>query len=222
MQRRALILALFACAWCAWAAPRASAQVFDISSGGQPTITGALGGSVSGAAHATQDLVVVVNFGEVSPANRNNLVRVVVPIAVRSTHPYRVTVSAAGSFDANPMAVQRTDLGFGVLNLRQMGRKAEDCRSPHLLRAPFNNDPAVNVTLDAQGRADYTSTLADVGASTVILTGPKLTKNHITKHEEDNGYVFDAVLVIKPQFYASGSFSATLTFSISAGPNVPC
>jgi hypothetical protein len=50
-----------------------------------------------------------------------------------------------------------------------------------------------------------------------------LTKgNTVTKREPDNGWVFDAIFTIRPQFYATGSFNATLTFTISAGPNVRC
>ncbi|HEX8423439.1 MAG TPA: hypothetical protein VF634_08510, partial [Pyrinomonadaceae bacterium] len=205
-------------------AATASAQTFDLSGGGQPTMTGALGGSISGTSSSTQDLVVTINFGEVSPVNSNNLVRVVVPIAIRSTNPYRVTVSLGGTFSGNLQAVQRSDIGFGLINLRQMGSKSQDCnRSPHLFRSPFDNDPATNVTFDANGRAAYPSSLSNLGAgSTVILSGPTLTKGSITKHEADNGYIFDAILTIKPQFYATGAFSGTLTFNISAGPNVPC
>ena len=205
------------------AAVSASAQTFDLSSGGQPTITGALGGSVTGSFSTLQDLVVTINFGEVSPANSNNLVKVVVPIAIRSTDPYQVTVSLAGTFNGSAQAVQRSDIGFGVLNLRQMGIKSQDCtRSQHLFRSPFNNDPSLNVTLDANGRAAYPSSLSNLGTATVILSGPKLTKGSVTKHEEDNGYIFDAVFIIKPQFYESGTFSATIVFNISAGPNVLC
>ena len=223
MKRRALVIAASACLWAACAAREARAQVFDMSGGGQPTISGALGGSVSGSSGLTQDLVVVVNFGELSPANQSNLVRVVVPVAIRGTDPYQVTVSVAGSFDSNPQAVQLSDIGFGVLNLRQMGNKSQDCRTGrHLFRAPFNHDPSTGVTLDAQGRAAYATSLDSLGPSTVILSGPKLTRGSITKHEEDNGYIFDAVLAIKPQFYASGNFTATLTFRILAGPNVQC
>ena len=200
------------------------AQQFDIGSGGLPVITGARGGSVTGSTDVTQSLVVNVDFGEVSPVNRSNLVTVVVPVSIRGTSPYQVTVTLAGNFDANPQAVQRTDIGFGVRNLRSLGAKARNCNSsPHLFRAPFNNNPTTGVTLDAQGRAAYPSSLANPGASTVILSGPELTRgNSVTKREEDNGYVFDAVLAIKPQFYAAGRFTATLTFNISAGPNVPC
>lgn len=223
MKQRAITIALYACLLVAAAAVSASAQTFDISSGGQPTITGALGGSVTGSNTLTQDLAVTINFGEVSPANTNNLVKVVVPVAVRSTDPYQVTVSVTGTFSSNTQAVQRSDIGFGVLNMRQMGNKSQDCdRSQHLFRSPFNNDPATTITLDSSGRVAYTSSLQTVGSSAVILSGPKLTKGSITKHENDNGYIFDAVITIKPQFYSSGSFSATFIFTISAGPNVPC
>jgi hypothetical protein len=34
--------------------------------------------------------------------------------------------------------------------------------------------------------------------------------------------VFDARFAITPQFFAAGASSATLTFTISAGPNVSC
>ena len=223
MKRRAITTAIFACLLALCAAASASAQTFDLSSGGQPTITGALGGSTNGTFSTTQDLVVMINFGEVSPANNNNLVKVVVPIAIRSTDPYQVSVSLTGTFSGNLEAVQRSDIGFGVLNMRQMGIKSQDCNSSqHLFRTPFNNDPSLNVTLNANGRAAYTSTLSNITSATVILSGPKLTKGSITKHEADNGYIFDAVFTIKPQFYASGTFSVTITFTISAGPNVPC
>jgi hypothetical protein len=215
-----LLLLLLLCA----AGSDASAQTFDLSSGGLPTITGALGGSVSGTSNTTQDLVVTVNFGEVSPVNSNNLVKVVVPIAIRSTDPYQVSVSLAGAFSGNLQAVQRSDIGFGAVNIRQMGKKSQDCdRSQHLFRTPFNNDPATNVTLDPNGRAAYPSSLSNIAAAaTVILSGPRLTKGNINKHEDDNGYIFDAILTIKPQFYATGTFSGTLTFTISPGPNVQC
>jgi hypothetical protein len=223
MKQRAITIALYTCLLAAASAASASAQTFDLSGGGQPTITGALGGSVSGTSGTTQDLVVTVNFGEVSPANSNNLVKVVVPVAIRSTNPYQVTISVAGTFNSNTQAVQRSDIGFGVQNIRQMGLKSQDCNlSQHLFRSPFDNDPSFNVTLDANGRTAYTSSLQNVSGTTIILSGPKLTKGSVTKHENDNGYIFDAIFTIKPQFYTSGTFSATITFTISAGPNVPC
>lgn len=222
MKRRAITIAVFSCLLALCVAAEAHAQQFDLSGGGTPTINGALGGTVTGSSGVTQDLVVTINFGEVSPVNANNIVKVVVPIAVRSNSPYQVAVSLAGAFDVNLQAVQRSDIGFGVQNMRQLGNKAQDCTTPHLFRAPFNNDPSANVTLDANGRAAYPSSLFNIAASTVILSGPRLTKGNVTNHEADNGYAFDAIFTIKPQYYVSGTFTATLTFNISAGPNVGC
>jgi hypothetical protein len=222
MQRRVIIIAILSGLLTLCAARQTHAQTFDLSSGGTPTITGAQGGTVTGSASMTQDLAVTINFGEISPINTNNLVKVVVPIAIRSTAPYQVAVSVAGTFNANLQAVQRSDIGFGAQNMRQTGNKAQDCTVPHLFRSPFNNDPSVGVTLDAAGRAAFTSSLQNIGAATVILSGPKLTKGSVTKHEADNGYVFDAIFTIKPQYYVTGTFTATITFTISAGPNVGC
>jgi hypothetical protein len=222
MKRRSLTIAIFSFLLVLCAGGGAHAQQFDIGSGGLPTITGASGGTVTGTSDTTQDLVVTINFGEVSPINSNNLVKVVVPIAIRGTAPYQVAVTVAGAFNANVQAVQRSDIGFGARNMRQMGNKAQDCTTPHLFRSPFNNDPSTAVTLDVNGRAAYPSSLQNVSGSTVILSGPRLSKNAVTKHEADNGYIFDAIFTIKPQYYVSGTFSATITFNISTGPTVTC
>jgi hypothetical protein len=222
MKRRTITIAIFSCLLALCAAADARAQQFDISSGGTPTITGTQGGMVTGNSGVLQDLVVTINFGEVSPVNQSNLVKVVVPIAIRSIAPYQVAVSVTGAFDANQQAVQPSDIGFGVRNMRQMGGKSQDCTVQHLFRSPFNNDPSAVVTLDANGRAAYTSSLRNIAASTVILSGPKLTKGGAIKREVDNGYIFDAIFTIKPQYYVSGTFSATITFTISSGPIVGC
>src|ERR671912_693867 len=87
-----------------------SAQALDISSGGQPSITGAVNGSVTGSASVLNDLVVTVNFGEVSPLNPNAIVKVIVPIALRSNQPYQVTVSVSGVTNADAQALQRSDV----------------------------------------------------------------------------------------------------------------
>ncbi len=200
-----------------------SAQNFDISSGGAPTITGALGGSVTGSASVLNNLVVTINFGEISPLNNNALVRVVVPIGIRSRQAYQVTVTLAGPGNANPQALQASDIGFGENNLRAMGANSRVCvNSPHIFYAPFNNDPAVTKTIAANGRATYQSTLGNVGVSTVIMSGPRLSTGSLAVRRADNGYIFDTIFAITPQFFAAGASSATLTFTISAGPNAPC
>lgn len=199
-----------------------SAQTYDISSGGTPTITGARGGSVVGNSSTTTDLAVTINFGEVSPINTNSIVKVIVPIAVRSLSPYKVTATVSGPINGNAQAIQRTDIGFGANNMRTMGFLSRNCtNSDHIFASPFNLDPSTNVTILPSGRVSYPGDLNDLTTSPTILSGPALsflTAGRFTF----NGYVFDAIIVITPQFYAAGNASATVTFTISAGPNVPC
>ena len=200
-----------------------SAQALDISSGGQPTITGAVSGSVTGSASVLNDLVVTINFGEVSPLNTNSIVKVVIPIALRSNQPYQVSVSASGLNNANAQALQASDVGFGVQNVALLGGAGKICtQSTHIITSPFNNDPAVSATVGSNGRVSYASSLANLSGSTVILSGPVLSKNNSAKRQNSDGYVFDAIFTVTPQFFAAGVSSATLIFSISPGPNVPC
>lgn len=200
-----------------------SAQALDISSGGQPTITGAVNGTVTGNSDVRGDLVVTINFGEVSPLNTNSIVKVVVPVGLRSNQPYQVAVSMSGLTNANPDAVQESDIGFGLQNIRVLGGAGKICtQSTHVIRSPFNNDPATSATIGSNGRVSYSSSLANLSGSTVILSGPQLSKNNSSIRQQSDGYVFDAIFTLTPQFFAAGISSATLIFTISPGPNVPC
>jgi hypothetical protein len=214
-----LLTALFLIA----AAQTISAQALDISSGGQPTITGAVGGSVTGSASVLNDLIVTVDFGEVSPLNTNSIVKVVVPIGIRSNRPYEVSVTVSGLVNGNVQALQSSDIGFGLQNIRKLGGAGQDCnRSTHIIRSPFDNDPSLNATIGGSGRVTYPSSLANISGSTIILSGPVLSKNNSSKRQQSDGYVFDAIFTLTPQFFAAGVSSATLIFTISSGPNVPC
>jgi len=222
MRLRPITFALTALIFLAFA-QTISGQALDISSGGQPTITGAVGGSVTGSASVTNDLVVTINFGEVSPLNTNSIVKVTVPIALRSNQPYQVTVSMSGLSNANADAVQASDVGFGLQNPRLLGGAGQICnQSTHLIRSPFNNDPALTAVIGGNGRVSYQSSLGSLSGSTIILSGPELSKNNSSKRQQSDGWVFDAIFTLTPQFFAAGISSTTLIFTISPGPNVPC
>ncbi len=223
MRLRHVIFPLLTALILIAAAQTISAQALDISSGGQPTITGAVGGSVTGSASVLNDLIVTIDFGEVSPLNTNSIVKVVVPIALRSNQPYQVSVSVSGLINGNVQALQASDIGFGLQNIRKLGGAGQDCnQSTHIIRSPFANDPALNATIGGSGRVTYPSSLANISGSTIILSGPELSKNNSIKRQQSDGYVFDAVFALTPQFFAAGVSSATLIFTISSGPNVPC
>jgi hypothetical protein len=223
MRLRRVTFSLLVIPICLAFARTTSAQALDISSGGQPTITGAVGGSVTGTSDVATDLVVTINFGEVSPLNTNSIVKVTVPFALRSNQPYQVSVSMSGLNNANGQAVQASDIGFGIGNPRLLGGAGKICtQSNHVIRSPFNNDPALTATVGSNGRVAYQSSLGNLSGSTVVLSGPELSKNNSIKRQQSDGWIFDAVFTLTPQFFASGVSSATLIFSISAGPNVPC
>ena len=223
MRLRKVTFSLLVILICLAFARTTSAQALDISSGGQPTITGAVGGSVTGSANVQDDLVVTINFGEVSPLNTNSIVKVMVPFALRSNQPYQVAVSMSGLTNPNGEAVQASDVGFGIQNARLLGGAGKICtQSTHIIRSPFNNDPAFTATVGSNGRVSYQSSLGNLSGSTVILSGPELSKNNSSKRQQSDGWIFDAIFTLTPQFFAAGVSSVTLTFSVSPGPNVPC
>ena len=223
MRLRHLIFSLFTILTLLMVAESSYAQALDISSGGQPTITGSVNGSVTGSASVLNDLVVTVNFGEVSPLNTNPIVKVVVPIALRSNQPYQVSVSVSGIGNANGQGLQASDIGLGIQNARLLGGAGQTCnQSTHIIRSPFNNDPETAATVGANGRVTYASSFANLSGSTVILSGPELSKNNSSKRQQSDGWVFDVILAITPQFFSAGVSTATLVFTVSPGPNVPC
>ena len=223
MRLRRLIFSLFTILTLLMVAESSYAQALDISSGGQPTITGSVNGSVTGSASVLNDLVVTVNFGEVSPLNTNPIVKVVVPIALRSNQPYQVSVSVSGIGNANGQGLQASDIGLGLQNPRLLGGAGQVCnQSTHIIRSPFNNDPEMAATIGTNGRITYASSFDNLSGSTVILSGPVLSKNNSSKRQQSDGWVFDVILAITPQFFSAGVSTATLVFTISPGPNVPC
>ncbi|HJT30031.1 MAG TPA: hypothetical protein VJ784_21620, partial [Pyrinomonadaceae bacterium] len=122
-----------------------------------------------------------------------------------------------------PQALQASDIGFGLQNPRLLGGAGQVCnQSTHIIRSPFNNDPANTVSVGANGRVTYQSSLDNLVGSTIILSGPELSKNNSAKRQQSDGWEFDVVFTLTPQFFAPGVSSTTLIFSISPGPNVPC
>ena len=218
---RGLVLLVLAWTGHSFAAP---SDNFDIGSGGPPTITGSLGGQVViGDPNLLNDLQVTINLGEISPINRNALIRVVVPIAIRSNRDYEVEVNVtSGGTGTTPEAPQLADVGFGLQNLQLLGKGKKCAVASHRIAPPFDNDPALAVNLTG-GRARYPSSLATVGTSAVVLRGPELSAGNIRPRVSDNGWRFDAVFTLVPQFFAPGTSWVTITFHIGqASTNLPC
>jgi hypothetical protein len=216
------VLALTGCLVFSSVHPVLAAR-YDLGSAGLPTMSGNVGGSVTGSGTLNANLVVTVNFGEVSPSNANGLVTVMIPIAMRTDSAYKMVVTRTGAVLADPESVQFSDIGFGIQNLRPYGNTPTACGGNSIIANPFDNNPSASVTINgATGRAQYPSSLANIGVSTQIINGPKLSNNFNASGMND-GWAFDAILAIKPQYYTPGVFSGiTLTFVISSGTAFAC
>ena len=198
-----------------------SAQIYDISSGGLPTLTGSQGGSISGSSSTANDLSVTINWGELSPSNTGGIIRATVPIGIRSIAPYQISVSVTGGTNINPQGLQRSDVGFGLArSFGRMGANARTCSNPDTFNPAITTDPTVGVTTNAAGRTTYVSSLNTITGSTVILSGPDLS--FIGGRRTDNGWIITVTFAMTPQFYAAGITSTTVTFSIGAGPVLVC
>lgn len=220
---RILAVFVFSCCLVLTTTRPTLAARYDVGSAGLPTIAGSVGGSVSGSSTLLASLAVTVNFGELSPVNSNTIVKVVIPIAMRSDSAYKMVVTISGTQSADVNAVRFADIGFGIQNLRSFGNTATLCGVNSIIASPFNNDPSSTFTINgATGRAQYTSSLANLGASTLVLNGPQLSTNFNGSGSND-GWAFDAILAVKPQYYTPGGLSTiTLTFTISSGSAFSC
>jgi hypothetical protein len=197
------------------------AQTHDISSGGLPTLTGSRGGTITGSSSTLNDLTVVINWGEVSPLNTNAIIKATVPIAIRSIGAYQIAVSVSGGTSVNPQGMQRSDVGFGLARtFTRMGANSRTCSSADTFNASITADPTVGVTTNAAGRTTYVSSLNTITGSTVILSGPDLSL--VPGRRTDNGWIISVVFALTPQFYASGTTSTTVTFTIGPGPVLVC
>jgi hypothetical protein len=134
-----------------------------------------------------------------------------------------MTVTRTGSVLADPNSIQFSDIGFGIQNLRPFGNRATNCGVNSIIANPFNNNPASSFTVDgATGRAQYLSSLANIGVSTLVINGPQLSEDFGASARND-GWAFDAILAVKPQYYTPGVSSIiTLTFTISSGSAFGC
>ena len=200
-----------------------SAQIYDISSGGLPTITGSSGGSVTGSSSTTTDLNVTVNWGQISPSNTNGIVTVTVPIAIRSLAAYQISVAVSGGTNVNLQGLQKSDIGFGLRRtFQRMGVNSQNCtNSTDVFNPAITADPTVGTSLNAAGRVTYVSSLNTIVGSTVILNGPQLSIGSAGRRT-DNGWIITVSFAVTPQFYASGVTTTTVTFTIGVGPLLVC
>src|SRR6187397_2303564 len=186
----------------------------ELTSGGAVTLTGNLGGSVITDGTANSPLAVVVDMGELGPANSNSFVKLSVPVRLRSNVGYQLNmVSSVAGAGATSFSLKDTDVGFG---LTPAARPANLAAGTDTNATP--GDPTVGGSTDANGRwvfAGANSTLGAYAVSGAVLSGPRINK--AVAANSATSLDLPAIFAIKPQFFdPAPAITITAQFTVVA------
>jgi hypothetical protein len=198
----------------------------EVRAGGAATLVNSSGGSITSNKVKGDSLntptTMVINFGEVGPANAASFVVATVPLRLRSNVSYTFRMSAAaityGAGTPDASSVTLADIGFGLPTAtRDSGGGVR--AGADTIAAAANGDPTLGANGSINGvtgRYSYIAghSLANYTTSTTILTGPRIM-NAMSPTGNTNGLVVTTIFAIKPHFFTPGSFSTSVTFTIS-------
>lgn len=198
----------------------------EVRAGGAATLANSTGGSITSNKIKGDSLntptTMVINLGEVGPANAASFVTATIPLRLRTNVSYTLKMRAAaiiygsGTPDAN--SVTLADIGFGVTTAtRDSGGGV--AAGADTIAAIGSGDPTLGANGSINGvtgRYTYIAghSLANYPANTTILTGPRIM-NAMSPGANTNGLVMTAIIALKPHFFTPGSFSTSMTFTIS-------
>lgn len=186
----------------------------ELNSGGAVTLTGHLGGSLITDGTINNPLAVVVDLGELGPANTNQFVKLSVPLRLRSNVAYQLNMvgSVAGA-GATAFSLKDTDVGFG---LTTAARPANLATGTDTNATP--GDPTLGGSTDVDGRWVFdgaNSTLGAYAASGEVLSGPRINK--ASSPNAAPGLTLPAIFTIKPQFFdPAPAITITAQFTVVA------
>jgi len=190
----------------------------EIQSGGSVTLTGNSGGGVTTDGSSGNPLAVVINLGELGPANASSFVTASVPLKLRSNASYVLSMSATvTSSGSTANKVTASDVGFGLGSVARSGTGVNGSGTDTNATA---GDPTlaanggVNVT---SGRYEFTGTrsnLSSFASSTTALSGSYIM--NAVPRSNTNGLTVPAIFAVKPQFFENGSTTASVSFTVTA------
>jgi len=186
----------------------------ELNSGGAVTLTGNSGGSVITDGTASTPLAVVVDLGELGPANTNSFVKLSVPLRLRSNVAYQLNmVSSVAGAGATAFSLKDTDVGFG---LTPAARPANLAPGADTNATP--GDPTVGGSTDVNGRwvfAGANSTLGSYAVSGAVLNGPRINKT--VAGNSNTSLTLPAIFTVKPQFFdPAPAITITAQFTVVA------
>lgn len=200
-------------------APLGGAQplLLCISSGGNTTLAGSLGGGVFVQSPSDTVLQTVIHFGDVGPNNNNSYVCLTQPLSLRARIPSSLRAALTiNSFGNGPGDLQTTDIGIGIQNLVASGGNADI--STTTVAAGFDADPCA-APKDGDGVPTFSATLSDLAAGapgTIVIqsTGPISLRGG--RRSQQNRVELNLRLAIAPQAFTAGNFSAILTLTLTS------
>lgn len=188
----------------------------DIASGGPALLTGHLNGLITGnTAKGDRLNGTTINLGDISPANANSFVRVTVPLRLRSNIAYTLSIQTSGFANSDPLAIQSADVGFGIANIRRTDAGVNTAGTDTITTG-VSGDPSLDPDYDtATPRWDFSpaKSLATYTSTQAVLSGSRIM--NVVPASSVGGMLVDSFFVVKPQFFTPGTFTTTVTYTIS-------
>jgi hypothetical protein len=196
----------------------AHAQI-KLTSGGNATLTGDVGGAVAPQSAANAALATGVNFGEVGTANPNAYVCFTQPIFIRAFAASSVKVAVtSATFGSSAAAMKKSDIGIGIVNLAAGGPNSDVTLSNTTITPAFASDPCT-APKNVDGVPSFSATLNSLGTvlpGTTVMQSTGAISLRGGLNSNSNKALFDVKMAIAPQFYEAGAFSTTLTITITS------
>jgi len=191
----------------------------ELNSGGAVTLSGNSGGGVTTDGVADSALAVVLNLGELGPANTSSFVTASVPLKMRSNANYVLSLSATvSSTGSTADRITAADIGFGIGSFARSSAVGVNTGGTDTDATSGDPTQAANGGVNAtSGRFEYVAGKTNLGAfsaSSSVLSGARIL--NAVPRSNTNGLTVPAIFSVKPQFYENGTTTATATFTIAA------
>jgi hypothetical protein len=191
----------------------------ELNSGGAVTLNGNSGGGVSTDGVTDNALAVVLNLGELGPANTNSFVTATVPLKMRSNANYVLSMSASvSSSGTSSERIVASDFGFGIGTFSRSNAVGMNTGGTDTNATTGDPTLVANGGINAtSGRYEYVAGKSNLGAfssASSILSGVRIL--NAVPRSNGSGLTVPAIFSIKPQFYENGTTTGTVTFTIAA------
>jgi hypothetical protein len=190
----------------------------EINSGGAVTLTGNSGGGVTTDGVANSPLAVSINLGELGPSNTNSFVTASVPLRLRSTAAYVLSVNATvTSSGTTTNRIGAADVGFGLGTISRTGMGVNVSGTDTNATSGDPTLPANGSVNATSGRYEFTgvrSNLSAFSSATTALNGSFIM--NAVPRSNVNGLTVPAFFAVKPQFFENGTTTISVTFTVTA------